>query len=280
MFLDRDVLLNRDVLLDREFTAAGAIRLISADITGQLSCRDAKLTGQDNNGNALVGDRLKVGGGMFLDQKFTAAGAIGLAGADITGQLSCRDAKLTGQDNDGDTLVGDGMKVWGSMFLDQSTAAGAIRLPGADIAGQLSCRDAKLTGKDNDGNTLVGFAMKVGEDVFLDQSTAAGKIVLRSVHVSGSVYLRPAALAGSGEVALDATGAQIMGSLVWAPDSRVSGLVKLEGATVGYLVDHWDQDRPSGFWPTRGAASPRWVHLRQVRRRPAGHRWTTAEVDT
>ena len=89
--------------------------------------------------------------------------------------------------------------------------------------------------------------------MFLDQKfTAAGRILLQSVRVGGSVALRPAALAGLGEVALDATGAQITDSLVWAPDSQVSGLVNLEGATAGHLLDHWSEDRPGGFWPTRG----------------------------
>lgn len=98
-----------------------------------------------------------------------------------------------------------------------------------------------------------GDGMKVGGDVFLDQKfTAAGRILLQSVRVGGSVALRPAALAGLGEVALDATGAQITDSLVWAPDSQVSGLVNLEGATAGHLLDHWSEDRPGGFWPTRG----------------------------
>ena len=177
-----------------------------------------------------------------------------MPGADITGRLTCHGAKLTGQNKEGNALVGDGMKVGGGVFLDREfTAAGAIRLRGADITGRLSIRDAKLTGQDKDDNALVGDGMKVGGDVFLDRGfTAAGRIALRSVRVGGSVYLRPWALAGAGEVALDATGAQITGSLVWAPDWPVFGQVNLEGATVGHLVDDWGEGRPGGFWPTGG----------------------------
>ena len=241
-----------DVFLDREFTAAGAIRLSGADITGQLSCRGAKLTGRNNDGNALVADRMKVGGSVFFDEEFTAAGAIRLLGADITGQLSCGGAKLTGKDNDGNALVGDRMKVGGSVFLGHKfTAAGTIRLPGADITGQLSCRGAKLTGQDNDA--LVCDGMKVGGDVFLGRVfIAAGRISVRSVRVGGSVELLPAALAGPGKVALDAAGAQITGSLVWAPTRQVGGRVNLEGATVGHLVDRWDRGRSGAFWPAGG----------------------------
>jgi hypothetical protein len=242
-----------DLLLDREFTAAGAIRLAGADIAGQLSCSGAKLTGKNNDGDTLFAEATNVGD-LLLDREFTAAGAIRLAGADIAGQLNCSGAKLNGKGSDGYALSADRMKVGGDVFLDDEfTAAGAIRLIGADITGQLVCRGAKLTGKDNDGDSLIGDSMKVGESVLLDQGFgAAGAIRLPSVRVGGSVRLGPAALAGSGQVALDATGAQITGSLVWAPDSQVAGQVTLEGATVGHLVDDWGQGRPGGFWPPGG----------------------------
>jgi hypothetical protein len=245
---------NGDVFLDEEFTAAGAIWLVGADISGQLNCRDAKLTGKDNDGNALVGAQMEVGASMFLDRVFTRSGAIRLVGADISGQLNCRDAKLTGKDNDGYALVGDSMNADGNVDLSRVfTADGAIRLVGTDISGQLNCRDAKLAGEDNDGYALVGDSMKVSRDVFLEQGfIATGAIRLRSVRVGGSVQLRLATSALPGQVALDAAGAQVTGSLVWAPATQVLGQVNLEGATVGHLIDDWGEGRPGGFWPTGG----------------------------
>jgi hypothetical protein len=251
--LTGEMLSAREVNLT-DSTLTGPLHMRGADITGRLTCRGAKLTSLDKDGNALVGDGMKVGGGVFLDQEFTAAGAISLRGAHITGRLACRGAKLTGPNKEGNALVGDGMKVGGGVFLDRGfTADGTIRLRGADITGRLAIRGAKLTGLDKDGNALVGDGMKVGGDVFLDREfTADGTIRLRSVRVDGSVYLRPRALAGAGKVALDATVAQINGSLVWEPDRPVSGQVNLEGATAGHLVDDWGEDRPCGFWPTGG----------------------------
>jgi len=76
-------------------TFEGVVLLFDADITGNLACRDTKLTGSDQFGNALVGDRMKVSGSVHLDEGFTAAGAVRLAGANITGQLSCLDARIT-----------------------------------------------------------------------------------------------------------------------------------------------------------------------------------------
>src|SRR5262249_60558332 len=114
------------------------------------------------------------------------------------------------------------------------TAAGAIRLSGPARRSSVLCRGAKLDGKDDDGNALVGDGMKVGARVFFDQGfTAAGAIRLPSARVGGSVRLCPATLAGSGPVALDAGGAQITGSLGWAPARREFGAGKLEGGTGG-----------------------------------------------
>src|SRR5207248_569654 len=135
------------MFLDEGFTAAGAVQLSGADITGYLSCSGAQLTGADGDGDALVADGMKVGRQVFLDERFTAAGAVRLSGADITGQLHCRGAPLFRTDGEGDALVADRIKVGGHVFLDEGfTAAGAVLLSGAGITGYLSCSGAQLTG--------------------------------------------------------------------------------------------------------------------------------------
>ena len=70
------------------------VRLLVAEITGQLNCRGAQLQGSDGDGDALVAEGLKVGGHMLLDEGFTADGAIVLSAAEITGDLNCRGAQL------------------------------------------------------------------------------------------------------------------------------------------------------------------------------------------
>ena len=62
------------VLLTGGFTAAGAVRLLGAEITSQLACSGARLTGADRDGNTLVADGMKAGGDVFLTDGFTAAG--------------------------------------------------------------------------------------------------------------------------------------------------------------------------------------------------------------
>src|SRR5664279_4936695 len=134
-----------DAFLNREFTAAGVVCLRAAHIAGQLDLAGAKL-GTDQTGRtgtSLVADNLQVDGDAFLNWGFTAAGAVGLAGAHITGQLNLRRTKL-GTDSTGTSLSADNLQVDGNAFLDEGfTAAGAVGLAGAHITGRLSLRSAK-----------------------------------------------------------------------------------------------------------------------------------------
>ena len=186
------------VYLDEGFTATGAVRLAGAHITGQLSCRGAQLIGADHEDNALIADRLKADGGVFLDEGFTAAGAVRLLGAAIPGQLSCRGAQLTGCDGDGNALIADWLKAAGGVFLGEGfTAAGAVRLVGADIIGHLDCRGARLTGRDGEGNALIANGMKADTDVFLDEAfTDAGTVRLVGADITGALSCRGAQLTG------------------------------------------------------------------------------------
>jgi hypothetical protein len=133
------------VLLARGFSAAGAVRLHGAAITGQLDCRGAQITGKNSDGNALMADGVTVSLSALLGDGFTAAGAVRLLGADITGALNCNGAKITDTDSNGNALVADGLRVGGHvLFNDSFMAAGAVRLSVARIDGGLELRDAIL----------------------------------------------------------------------------------------------------------------------------------------
>ena len=91
---------------ERGFSAHGTIRLVAADIAGVLDCSGATLSGED--GDALIGAGMKVGGGVLLGDGFTAAGGIDLRGADITANLFCLGAHLNGVNAEGNALHADG----------------------------------------------------------------------------------------------------------------------------------------------------------------------------
>ena len=225
-----------DVFLDRGFTAAGAVRLIGADITGQLNCSGAQLTGTGSHGSALVANGMKVGGDVFLDRGFTAAGAVRLIGADIAGQLNCSGAQLTGTDNDGRALVADGMKVGGGVFLARGfTATGAVALRSAEITSVLTCRGAQLTGTDTDGNALFAEAIKVGGGVFLAGGfTAKGAVRLTFADITGQLNCSGAQLTGTGShgSALVANGMKVGGDVFLDRGFTAAGAVRLIGADI------------------------------------------------
>ena len=90
-------------------------------------------------------------------------------GADITGDLICSGAQLNDTDSDRNALVAGGMKVGGSVYLDQLdgpfTATGAVWLARADIASDLACSGAQL-GKNRDGIGLLADGIRVGVRCF------------------------------------------------------------------------------------------------------------------
>lgn len=57
-------LIKRDVYLSGGFKAVGEVRMLGAQIGGSLTCSEGQFDNQ--GGSALVGDTLKVGGGLFL----------------------------------------------------------------------------------------------------------------------------------------------------------------------------------------------------------------------
>ena len=108
---------------------------------GQLRMRGAVLTGIDTDADSVFADNLEVESHVFLDDGFTASGAIWLLGARIGGQLIMRGASLEGANAEGNSLIGDNLQVDNDLQADGDfTAAGAIRLIGARIGRQLSMR--------------------------------------------------------------------------------------------------------------------------------------------
>ena len=136
-------------------TLTGPLLLSGAEIVGQLNCCGLQLVGTDENGNALVAFGAKIGGDILLHQGFSAAGAVHLSGANITGQLNCRGARLNGRNDDGYALFADGMKTGGHVLLDANfVAEAAVRLAGADIGGHADATACQQCGRriDNVGD--------------------------------------------------------------------------------------------------------------------------------
>jgi hypothetical protein len=181
----------------------GAVRLPGAHIIGQLNFNGAELANQA--GPALIGDGLRVDGGLVLAEGFTASGhyergAVRLPGAHIRGQLNLACATLVNPA--GAALIGDHLEVDGGVYLDGFTATGygedgVVRLPDAHITGQLNLDRAELTNPA--GAALIGDHLRVDSDMFAEGLIASGHsqdgaVRLADAHISGQLNLSHAKL--------------------------------------------------------------------------------------
>jgi hypothetical protein len=224
-----------DVLLDKGFSAAGAVRLYGANITGTLSFSGASLNGTDKDSYALIGSKMRAGANVTLDEGFTAAGTVRLVGTDITGQFDCTGAQLNGRDKFGSALWIDGMKAGADMFLREiHTTVGAVRMHGADITGTFTCSGV-LDGTDNDGAALLADNMKASAGVhFHEGLTAAGAVRLVSADITGTLECTGVTLNGydSDGSALQAEGIKVSADMLLRQLHTTSGAVMLSGAVI------------------------------------------------
>jgi len=207
-----NIQVDRSVFLDAGFEATGtgergAVCLHGARIGGRLGCSDAKL--HNDSGPALNAEQLRIDEGVFLRQRFEAAGAgnigaVRLLGAHIGGQLDCSNAKL--RNNSGPAFAADSLRVGHSVFLRNGFEAtgdgdiGTIRLVAAHI-GHLHCGDGKL--HNDSGPALRAEGARIDQDLIWEEGFKAigdGKDValdLADAQVGSLLHLDPSGITHS-----------------------------------------------------------------------------------
>ncbi len=80
------------VFLSDGFHASGEVRLLGAEIRGNLECDGGAFLSKD--GKALSADQIKVAGSVFLRNKFSAEGDVRFVGAEIGGQINASAAQF------------------------------------------------------------------------------------------------------------------------------------------------------------------------------------------
>ena len=141
------------VFLRNNFSAEGEVRLFNADVAGNLACSAGKFQNPANakipgSGLALNADGAKVGGSVFLNNNFSADGAVRLFGAEIGRSLDCSSGKFQNPANaeipdSGVAIDGRGINIGGSIFLREGfRAVGTVNLANARITSSLRCEKA------------------------------------------------------------------------------------------------------------------------------------------
>ena len=166
------------VFLEDEFEAEGEVRLLGAEIGGNLECSGGSF--KMPLGDALSADGIKVTGDVNLRGGFAAEGGVRLLGAEIGGSLLCSGGSF--KMPSGDALSADRIKVTGSVNLRGGFAAeGKVRLLGAEIGGNLDCSDSSF--EVASGNALSANNLRLTGTLFLDDASISGGINLATARI-------------------------------------------------------------------------------------------------
>ena len=229
-----------DVNLCAGFSADDEVRLLGANIGGNLSCAGGRF--HNLKGCALNADGLTTKGGVNLRDGFSADGEVRLLGANIGEDLNCTDGRF--HSPNGHALAADEMTTGGSVHLHAGFSAdGEVSLFGASIGGNLGCAGGKFHNPDGCALTADGLATK--SSVYLRKGFAAkgevwllGASVGRDLDCTGGKFINPKGRA------LTAQSAKIDGVLIWQKIKEGKGLVYLAYAKAGFLADDLDSWKP------------------------------------
>lgn len=211
-----------------ESRSVGEVRLVSANLSGMLSFRGAKL---DGNGHpALVFDRAKIEGSIFLDEGFCAKGGVKFLGARIDGNISLRGAKLFGEAVE--ALHFDRAEVAGDVFLNSGfVAEGDVRFRAARICGNLSCEGGVFQGRKREALYLDRAV--IDGDVFFGSTRTFGVVRMLGSQIGGNLECSGATLNGNGAESLYIDGAKIEGDIHLIDSFSATGPLKLLGIRLG-----------------------------------------------
>jgi len=166
-----------DVFFDAGFTAAGSLRLNDAEIAGQLVCSGARLEQADPTGYSLFAERINVGGNVFLDDRFSATGAVSFSFARIGRSLRIIPENFAEGDNR-TAFDGSSMNVASTLLWAPSKhVLGAVSLEGA-VASEL---EDHWTAERADGYWPTGGLLRLngfvyGRIVGTDQATVSQRL--------------------------------------------------------------------------------------------------------
>jgi hypothetical protein len=226
------------VYLDRGFHATARVRLVGANITGELCCTGGIF---DNPSDSALDAERIVAEDVYLDHGFNSHGEVRFVGAEVKRQLNATRGMM--ENPAGYALDADGLNCGGEVCLnDEFQSKGAVRLVGAKIAIELNCSGGHF--ENHDGDALFADGLTTPGMVYLDAGfRAEGRVRLaratigRQLVCTDGVFdhqhgtaLNLAGLVCPGDVLLKGGGSASNGF-------RTTGRVVLQGARITRDVD-------------------------------------------
>ena len=218
-----------DLNLRDGFHASGDVRLLGAQVGGDLECNGGRV--EHPKGRALNADRMRVTGSVFLGDGFHASGEVRLLGAQVGSNFDCSDGRF--EHPEGRALNADRMRVTGSVFLgDGFHASGEVRLPGAQVGGNLDCSGGRF--EHSDGYALNADGMRIEGDLHLRHGFhATGEVRLLGAQVGGNFECNEGRFEHPDRYALSADRMRVSGNVFLSDGFHASGEVRLLGAQIG-----------------------------------------------
>ena len=222
------------VYLDRGFRATATVRLVGANITGELACTQGSF--HDPSGRALDAERI-VAEDVYLDRGFTARGEVRFNDCKVSRQFTATDGEFRNDRSSGYALDCDGLRCAGDVFLNGGfRATGTVSLTGAEIGSQLNCTAGSFSTPGGcalfaDGMTTPGF-------VYLDRGfRAIGEVRFARATIGRQLVCTDGVFDNQHGSALDLTGLITPGDVLANGDFRATGEVRMRNADITRDLD-------------------------------------------
>lgn len=164
------------VMLRDGFFASAEVRLVGAQIEGNLECSDGHF--DYKHGFSLCFDNAVIQGGVFLDNGFLARGTVRLIHSQIGSGIECRKCQF--DNKDGVAFATDGAVIKGGVnFRNGFHARGEVRMVGTQIDGDFVFDNVQL-GSDEDFALVVDGTHITGSFFFKNLTRPLNNVSLAS----------------------------------------------------------------------------------------------------
>jgi hypothetical protein len=222
------------VYLDRGFHTTATVRLVGANITGELCCTQGCF---DNpGGRALNAERI-VAEDVYLDRGFTAHGEVRFTDAEISRQFNATRGDFRNDRSGEYALNCDGLHCGGEVFLNEGfRAEGQVRLTGAQIESELNCTAGSFLTPG--GDALFADGMTTQGFVYLDQGfRASGEVRFARATIGRQLVCTKGVFDNQHGTALDLTGLITAGDVLVKGGFRATGRVLMRSADITRDLD-------------------------------------------
>jgi hypothetical protein len=222
------------VYLDRGFHATATVRLVGANITGELCCTQG--TFDNPSSRALDAERI-VAEDVYLDHGFTARGEVRFNDAEVSRQFNASKGDFQNDRSREYSLDCDGLRCGGDVFLnDGFRAIGTVILTGAEIVSELNCTAGSFITPG--GRALFADGMTTPGSVYLDQDfRARGEVRFARATIGRQLVCTKGAFDNQHGAALDLTGLVAPGDVLANGGFRATGEVRMRNADITRDLD-------------------------------------------